>query len=64
VLDDDDNDDGSWERTCEDVADDNCWFRMRVCSASTRRNWSFHDWISPRRVSSRRKHWSFHCWAS
>jgi len=41
---------GSWGRTCEDVTDDNCWFRSHVCSASTHRNWSFHDLISPRRV--------------
>ena len=39
-------------------------FRRLVCSASTRRNWSFQALISPRRVSSRSKHWSFHCCAS
>jgi hypothetical protein len=51
------------QRTFEDDDVDN-WFRRRVCSVSMRRNWSFHDLISPRRVSSRRRHWSFHCWAS
>jgi hypothetical protein len=35
-----------------------------MCSASTRRNWSFHDSNSPRRVSSRRKHCYFHYCAS
>jgi len=50
-------------RTCEEGAE-SCWLRRRVCSASTRRNWSFQAFISPRSVSSRRRHWSFHCWAS
>ena len=50
-------------RTCDDDAH-SCWLSRRVCSASTRRNWSFQALISPRSVSSRRKHWSFHCCAS
>ena len=52
----DDGSSGSWGRTCEDVADDNCWFRRHVCLASMRRNWSFHNLISLCRVLSRRKH--------
>ena len=51
-------------RTCEDDGAGNNWFKRRMCSASMRRNWSFHALISRRRVSSRRKHWSFHHWAS
>ena len=35
-----------------------------MCSASTRKNWSFRALISPYRVSSKRKHCSFHCCAS
>src|ERR1700761_8889769 len=50
-------------RTCEEGAE-SCWLRRRECSASTRKNWSFQAFISPRSVSSRRRHWSFHCCAS